>query len=145
MKGTFLNRFLAIALLTLLIAAPAAAEVSLSINIGPPIVVAPPAAMVMVPGTGVYFAPGLDVDIFFYGGYWWSPRGDRWYRATGYDGPWRMVRRSSVPRVVYRVPRDYRHVYAGERHIPYGQWKKGGGQRMHEGREHGRGHGRDRD
>ncbi|QWV95513.1 hypothetical protein KP004_10200 [Geomonas oryzisoli] len=119
----------------------AAAEVSLSINIGPPVVIGAPSAMVMVPGTRVYFAPGFDVDIFFYGGYWWSPRGDRWYRAGDYDGPWRMVSRSSVPRAVYRVPKEYRAMYGKERHIPYGQWKKERGGYGHGGgRGHGRGH-----
>ena len=149
-----------VALVVLSIAASgAAAEVSLSVNIGPPLIVAPPSAMVMVPGSSVYFAPGLDIDIFFYGGYWWSPRGDRWYRARAYDGPWRGVSRSSVPRAVHRVPGDYRSVYAGERHIPYGQWKKGRGEhrgkggdkwehkgRFHGGYEHVRsGHGRGHD
>lgn len=141
--------FLVLLLLLGLWARDAAADVSLSVNIGPPVVIGAPSAMVMVPGTSVYFAPGFDVDIFFYGGYWWSPRGDRWYRAIDYGGPWRVVARSSVPRPVYRVPGDYRHVYAKERHIPYGQWKKGRGghgrHEKHEKRGHGGGHGRGHD
>lgn len=147
MTRIFLLRYLVVALLLLGISGrDAAAGVSLSVNIGPPVMVGAPSAMVMVPGTRVYFAPGLDVDIFFYGGYWWSPRGDRWYRSTDYGGPWRMAARGSVPRSVYRVPRDYREVYAQERHIPYGQWKKergghgGSEKREHGGRGHGRGH-----
>ncbi|MBU5637159.1 hypothetical protein KOM00_10480 [Geomonas sp. Red69] len=135
-----MNRYLLVSLLLIgILGRDAAAEVSLSINIGPPVVVGAPPAMVMVPGTSVYFAPGLDVDIFFYGGYWWSPRGNRWYRSTDYDGPWRTVARSSVPRTVYRVPREYREIYAKERHIPYGQWKKEGHGGNHRGRGHGRG------
>lgn len=126
----------------------AAAEVSVNINLGPPVVVGPPSSVVMVPGSGVYFVPGYDVDIFYYGGYWWSPRGERWYRARDYSGPWRVVSRGSVPRPVYRVPHDYRHVYARERHVPYGQWKKErGGHRERMEREDHRGrdghHGRD--
>lgn len=145
MKRNFVSRLLPAVLLLLgLMAGNVAAEVNLSINIGPPVVVAPPAAMVMVPGTSVYFAPGFDVDIFFYGGYWWSPRGDRWYRSSDYGGPWHMVRRSSVPRAVYRVPGDYRQVYEKEHHIPYGQWKKehGHGKHGNKGKGNGRGHGR---
>lgn len=111
----------------------AAAEVHVSINLGPPpIVVAEPPEVVLVPGSNVYFVPQYDFDIFFYGGYWWSPRGDRWYRARDYNGPWRGVSRRVIPRPVYQMPRDYRRVYVRERHIPYGQWKR-------EGRDHDRG------
>lgn len=143
-----------------LIAMPpcAGAGVNINVNLGPPpITVAEPPALVLVPATGVYFVPGISFDVFYYGGYWWSPRGERWYRARNYDGPWRGVSRSVVPGPVYRVPRDYREVYAHERHIPYGQWKKehrhGGGHghgkkhddygrgHGHEGKGHGHGHG----
>jgi hypothetical protein len=102
----------------------AGAQVQVNVNIGPPpIVVEEPPAMVLVPRTQVYFVPEPDVDIFFYNGHWWSPRGDRWYRARGYNGPWTIVERRYVPGPVYRVPRNYRVVYEKERHIPYGQWK----------------------
>lgn len=109
------------------------AEVQLNINLGPPpVVVSEPPSVVLVPGTGVYFLPDVNFDVFFFGGYWWSPRGDRWYRAPAYNGPWSGVSRRVVPAPVFRVPHDYRRVYYRERHIPYGQWKQ-------ERREHGRG------
>jgi hypothetical protein len=96
---------------------PARAEVSVSINLGPPpIVVAEPPALVMIPHS--------QVHVFFYGGYWWSPRGERWYRARAYNGPWGVIERGRVPRAVVYMPRDYRTRYERERHIPYGQWKK---------------------
>jgi hypothetical protein len=111
----------------------AAADVRLNVNLGPPpIVVAQPPEVVMVPGSDVYFVPGLDYDVFFYGGYWWSPRGDRWYRARAYGGPWRGISRRVIPPPIIGVPRDYRRVYVRERHIPYGQWKR-------EWRDHDRG------
>lgn len=104
---------------------PARAEVSVSINLGPPpIVVAEPPGIVMIPGSQVHFVPDPRIDVFFYGGYWWSPRGDRWYRARAYNGPWGVIEWSRVPRSVIYVPRDYRARYESERHIPYGQWKK---------------------
>ena len=103
----------------------ASAEVSVSINLGPPpIVVAEPPAMVLVPRTQIYFVPGRDIDVFFYAGYWWSPRGDRWYRARAYNGPWGVVDRRYVPSSVRRVPKDYRVRFEREKHVPYGQWKK---------------------
>ena len=103
----------------------ARAEVSVNINIGPPpVVVAPPAEVVLMPGIGVYFVPDAGVDLFFYAGYWWSPRGDRYYRSRAYNGPWVVVDRRYVPVEVVRVPMDYRVRFVKEKHVPYGQWKK---------------------
>jgi hypothetical protein len=104
---------------------PARAEVSVSVNLGPPpIVVAEPPEVVLIPGSQVYFVPDPQIDVFFYGGYWWSPRGDRWYRARAYNGPWGVIERRRVPRAVVYMPRDYRARYERERHVPYGHWKK---------------------
>ncbi len=142
--------------------AAAGVNVGVSVNIGPPpIVVAEPPAVVLVPGSQVYFVPGVEFDVFFYNGYWWSPRGDRWYRARAYNGPWRIIDRRYVPRPVFGVPHDYRHAYARERHIPYREWREHRGrgeyrghgeyrerrEERHErgdGGEHGRGHGHER-
>jgi hypothetical protein len=133
----------ALLLAALLVSAPvldAGGEVRVNVNLGPPpIVVAQPPEVVMVPGSDVYFVPDVDYDVFFYNGFWWSPRGDRWYRARAYNGPWRVVARRVIPPPLFRVPRDYRRVYLRERHVPYGQWR-----RDREWREHGRGRGGER-
>ncbi len=114
----------------------AGVDVGVNVNLGPPpVVVAEPPAMVMVPNTSVYFVPEANFDVFFYNGYWWSPRGGRWYRSGAYNGPWKHMDRRFVPRPVFRVPHDYRHVYARERHIPYREW------RDHHGGGHGGGYG----
>ena len=103
----------------------ARAEVSVSINLGPPpIVVAAPPEVVMIPGSQIHFVPDPKIDVFFFGGYWWSPRGERWYRARAYNGPWGVIERHRVPRAVIYVPRDYRARYQRERPVPYRQWKK---------------------
>jgi hypothetical protein len=95
-----------------------------NVNIGPPPIVVPaPPGVVMVPNSQVYFVPGVDFDVFFHNGYWWSPRGDRWYRSRAYNGPWGIVDRRFVPGPVFRVPHDYRSRYGRERHIPYGEWR----------------------
>jgi hypothetical protein len=105
----------------------ASAEVNININLGPPpIVVAEPLEVVLIPGSRVYFVPHPEIDVFFYNGYWWSPRGSQWYRARAYNGPWKIVERRYIPAPVYKVPKDYRIVYEREKHIPYGQWKKQG-------------------
>jgi hypothetical protein len=103
----------------------ALAEVNLNINIGsPPVIVAEPAEVVLIPGSGVYFVADTGPDLFFYAGFWWSPRGDRWYRSRVYNGPWIVVGHRNVPVQVVRVPRDYRARYKKVKHIPYGHWKK---------------------
>jgi hypothetical protein len=118
-------RYLLAAALVLAAAGLAQAEVNVNINLGPPpIVVAEPPAVVAIPQTRVYFAPDPHVDVFFYAGYWWSPRGPQWYRAKAYNGPWIVVEQYRVPKSVLYVPRDYRTRYVHERHVPYGQWKK---------------------
>jgi len=136
MKKGFLVSGPALLVAALLAAAPlleAAAEVRVNVNLGPPpVVVAHPPAMVLVPGSDVYFVPDVDYDVFFYNGFWWSSRGERWFRARAYNGPWRTVPRRVIPPPVFGVPRDYRRVYLRERRVPYGQWR-------HEWREHGRG------
>ena len=125
----------------------ASAAVQVNINLGPPpIRVAEPPEIVMIPGVRVYFVPGLEFDVFFYNGYWWSPRGDRWYRSGRYNGPWGIVQRSYVPGPLFKVPRNYRAVYKNERPINYGQFKKQhgsneGGQPQKQGREKNKGRG----
>jgi hypothetical protein len=103
----------------------AQAEVNFNINFGPPpVVLSAPPHVILMPRLGVYFVPDSGSDVFFYNGFWWSPRGDRWYRAKQYNGSWSVVLRNDVPRHLYSVPKNYRDVYKKERPINYGQWKK---------------------
>jgi len=133
-------------------AAPVHAGTNVNVNLGlpVPVVVAPqpvyveqPPEMVVIPQSSVYFAPGVRVDLFFYDNRWWNRRGDRWYRGNGYNGPWVAVGTRYIPRPVYRVPANYRTVYAHEKRVPYGQWKKahGGHGGVHKGDKHGKKHG----
>jgi hypothetical protein len=128
-------------------APPALAGTNVSVSLGLPVAVAPapvvvapqpvyvqqPPAMAVIPGSAVYFAPGVSVDLFFYDGSWWNRNGDRWYRGNAYNGPWTAVGPRHVPSPVYRVPANYRTVYVHEKPMPYGQWKKAHG-------KHGEGH-----
>lgn len=88
----------------------AAAEVNVNVNLGiplpPPFVFPAPPQVAVIPETYVYAVPDVDVDIFFYGGWWWRPWEGRWYRSPHYDRGW----------VYYdRVPSFYRHVPPGWR------------------------------
>ena len=104
------------------------AEVSVSIGIGVPapqvVIPAPPAVVihapppvVVIPGTYVYFAPDLGVDIFFYHGYWYRPYRGHWYRARGYNGPWDNIEGARVPHVVRDLPRDFHHTIRDHQRI----------------------------
>jgi len=101
------------------------AKVTASLETGaPPILASAPSALVIMPQNGIYFVPGLSYDLFFYNGYWWAPRGDRWYSASQYNGPWGIVEQKYVPAHLFKVPKNYREIYKKEQHINYGQWKK---------------------
>lgn len=125
-KARFLSSVVFLASLLACIPGEArAGGINVNINLGPPpIVVANPPAVVMVPDSRVYFVPDPTIDIFFYDGYWWSPRGNRWYRARAYRGPWVVVRASIVPSAVIYMPRDYRVRYARAKRIEYVQWTR---------------------
>ena len=116
------------ALLVIGVAGTAQAEVNVNISIGQP------REMVMMP-TGIYFVQDSNVDVFFYNGYWWYPRGGSWYRAGQYNGPWVVVQRNYVPAYLFRVPKNYRAVYKNERRINYGQWKINYGQSKKQDRQ----------
>jgi hypothetical protein len=87
------------------------ARVSVNIGIGvpalPQVVIHQPPPVVVIPGTYVYFAPDVGVDMFFYHGYWYRPQYGHWYRARGYNGPWDNIRSSIVPYGVRHLPPDF--------------------------------------
>jgi len=112
------------AVVMLCAAVPALSEVNVSVNIGPPAIVVREPEMIVVPRTMVYFAPGVEAELYFYRGRWWSRNEGRWFRAKSYNGPWSAVGPRYVPVEIVRLPRDYRTVYVREQRVPYGQLKK---------------------
>lgn len=65
--------------------------------------------LVPVPGYPVYYAPQLDVNLFFYDGLYWLFSGDEWYSSSWYNGPWYLVPPEQVPDFILRIPvRFYR-------------------------------------
>ncbi len=136
------------------------AEVNVNVTIPlPGLVIQAPPAMVVIPGTYVYYPPEVDVDIFFYHGYWYRPYRGGWYIANGYNGPWRGIGPDRVPHTLIEMPHDYRHIPPGHERMPYGQVKKnwrrwenehhwdhrverGGSERGGRGHGHGRQHDR---
>lgn len=80
---------------------PAAAEVSVNVQLG-----APP-QLAVIPGTPVEYAPALPANYFFYGGHYYVFTHGNWYAARGYNGPWAVVAPGYVPAPLLRVPVGY--------------------------------------
>ncbi|MEW6001103.1 MAG: hypothetical protein AB1638_00405 [Nitrospirota bacterium] len=99
-------------------------NINIGINVPPSFVVPAPPAVVLIPNTYVYFIPGIEVDIFFYHGYWYRPYEGRWYRSGYYNGPWVYIIPARVPVVLLHLSPAFRHVPPGHDRIPYGQLKK---------------------
>ena len=100
--------------LVLVFPTPAMAGVNVGISISlPPIVFAGPPEMVVIPETDVYAVPDVDVDIFFYHGWWWRPWEGRWYRSRNYDSGWAYYQR--VPSFYGRIPSGWRNDYRNHR------------------------------
>jgi hypothetical protein len=122
-------------LLAMVIAVPVPmmAEVNISIGIPlPPVVVFPgPPDVIVIPGTYVYAVPDIEVDIFFWDGWWWRPWEGRWYRSRYYDRDWVYYR--YVPYFYYDIDFGWRGYYR-DRHwhghrwdyqrIPYHQFQQ---------------------
>jgi hypothetical protein len=86
----------------------------------PPVVIAAPPRVVVVPGSPVHYAPGVDFNLFVYGGRHYRFHDGHWFFATSHGGPWTFVARERVPQPVLAVPVTYYKV-------PPGHAKKMGG------------------
>jgi flagellar biosynthesis GTPase FlhF len=98
----------------LLIVVPTAtmAEVNVGVHIAlPPLIVfqGPPEVIVIPDTPDVYVAPDIEVDLFFWSGWWWRPWEGRWYRSHYYDRGW--VYYSHVPRFYFDVDPGWRGYY----------------------------------
>jgi len=91
----------------------AGVNVDIGISLPPPIVFATPPEVVVLPGSYVYAVPDSNVDIFFYGGWWWRPWEGRWYRSHNYDSGWGYYR--SVPSFYAGIPSGWRNDYRNHR------------------------------
>lgn len=110
MKKFFLKAFLCALFIALPM--PAMAQIGINIHIGfpPPIPFAEPPAVIVLPDTrDVYVVPSIDMDLFFWNGWWWRPWQGRWYRSRYYDRGWVVYR--SVPTFYYDVDPSWRTHY----------------------------------
>jgi WXXGXW repeat (2 copies) len=118
-----------------LLPSAAHAGVNIDVNVGvpvpPPIIVAPaPPRVVVVPGSSVYYAPEGNVNLFVYGGRYYTFHEGHWFVGSKHNGPWTFVAVDRVPAPVVGVPVKYYRVApaavpAAPAHCPPGQAKKG--------------------
>lgn len=94
--------------------ASAETQVNVSVHIGtpPPVIVQAPPTMVYLTEPRIYAAVGVPYDIFFFSGRYYYLRGNDWFWAGGYGGPWTYVEYRTLPPGLqkYKVERlrDYR-------------------------------------
>ena len=84
-------------------------DVGISISLPPLIVFEAPPELVVIPETNIYVVPDVDMEIFFFNGWWWRLWEDRWYRSRDYDSGWRHYR--NTPPFYQEIPSDWRSSY----------------------------------
>ncbi len=66
--------------------------------------------MIVMPDTNdVYVAPDIDVDLFFWNGWWWRLWEGRWYRSHYYNRGWGYY--NNVPSFYFDVDPGWRGYY----------------------------------
>jgi hypothetical protein len=86
----------------------------------PPMIIAEPPRVVVVPGSPVYYAPGVDFNLFVYHRHYYRFHEGAWFIAPAHGGPWKHMVQARVPAPVLAVPVAYYR-------IPPGHVKKMGG------------------
>lgn len=119
MKKITILIFMWVLLTFIPVQAIAGVSIHVSIPLPPPILFGLPPAVVVIPDTNsVYAVPDIDVDLYFWNGWWWRPWDGRWYRSRYYDRGW--VFYNQIPVFygdVYRGWRGYynNHMWHGHR------------------------------
>lgn len=67
-----------------------------------------PEYLYYIEGTGSYFLPTEDGEIFFNLGRWYRHSGDSWSMSDHLGGPWSGVTTQSLPRDLAELPADFR-------------------------------------
>ena len=91
---------------------PTMAQVDIGVHISlPPLITfaAPPEVIVVPDSNDVYVVPDINVDLFFWNGWWWRPWEGRWYRSYYYDRGW--VYYSHVSSFYFYVDPGWRGYY----------------------------------
>lgn len=88
-------------------------NISIPLPPPPPLPFAAPPEVVVIPETYVYVVPDIDVDVFFYNGWWWRPWKGYWYRSRHYSSGW--IHYQQVPLFYRGIPSGWRNYYREHR------------------------------
>ncbi len=117
------------------------------VYVNPQVAIEAPPEFIMPPALGFYVAVGVPYDMMFISNVYYLHKGDVWYRAPHYNGPWVVVpykalppgiRRHRFERIRYYRDEEYRRYREDEKHYhgrhfrPEKEWKE---QRKEERRE----------
>jgi hypothetical protein len=92
---------------------------AVDVSIGFP---APPRLVVVSPGVQV--VPDYQEEVFFVNGWYWTRRGDLWYRTRSYRGGWAVAPPRYVPASIVRIPPGhYRHWHHEQAKAERRAWK----------------------
>ena len=89
----------------------------------PPVVIEEPPLFIQPPELGFYAAVGVPFDLYFSANAYFLFRGNAWYSAPHYNGPWASVRYASLPRELRRHPHEKIRYY---RDAGYKHYRRGG-------------------
>jgi len=105
MKTILLSALLSVALLPL----PAAAQVSLRVELGVPL---PPSPTLLVVQPGIQVVAGYPEEIFFVGSHYWLRRDGGWYRSVHPQAGFVVVAPSRVPPGLTQLPPGHYRNYS---------------------------------
>ena len=120
LKTNLFAVLLAIGATGLPITGAVAGDVNVGVHIGipvppPPRIVLPaPPPVVVVPNTTGSYAPGVDFNLFVYGGRYYTIHDGAWFYSPRHSGPWVFIPTERVPRPVVGVPMKYYKVPPGQ-------------------------------
>lgn len=113
-----------------------------------PVYIAEPPVFLFPPGLGFYVAVGVPYDCFYIDGRYYIYKGNIWYAAPHYTGPWFITEPAHLPPglVKHRYPRiiemrnaEYRAYKASRGGYPGKTFHPGkGGGEMGRGKGHGK-------
>jgi len=110
MKKLFFGTLLLALVIIVPIPTMARVDINVSIGLPPPIVFAAPPDVIVIPDTSdVYVDPDIDVDLFFWNGWWWRLWEGRWYRSHYYNRGWGYY--NNVPSFYFDVDPGWRGYY----------------------------------
>ena len=110
MKKLLLGTMLSALLIVVPVPTMAQVDIGVHISLPPLIVFEAPREVIVIPdANNVYVVPDIDVEFFFWNGWWYRPWEGRWYRSHYYDRGWAYY--SHVPSFYFDVDPGWRGYY----------------------------------